>query len=1066
MPEPRATSPTRRDLLRYSLLLGAGAAAGPLLVGGEATAAPASVLEAGPVKTRSTYYTTEKIAAARANIANYGWAQTLRDTAVTASASILAQGDDWAWNQVTTQGLPRSYAVNQDLGSPVTGKDIYQYGNYPWLADIYGRPWKMVDPSVPEGSTDANGNPVPRVYPTNDFWAFYQSGLDEHGNFDRARGDQSLLVNTLYPHMGPTWGVEDGFGWIDDNGKKWTFAAYYNHWFSWYAGKSVLGAINFLRDSYVYTGDVKYAHLGLIMLDRIADVYPSMDTAPYPRAEGYFHSDGLTGKGKVIGSIWETGLARDFCSAFDAFFPAIASGDDANIVSFLNAKATQFGLPAKDSVEAIRANIENGLLRQIYPAVKEAKIRGNFGMHQSTLAMAAVVLDEPASAKEWIDFVFQPGGLVSSPVYKVTGGNVGAALINDVDRDGNGNEAAPGYNNLWLGQIKNVADILSGYDGYPAADLYEHVKFGQMFSARYAPHMLNRYLLPIGDTASTGNPVMQGTARDYTFAYERYNDTINAQMAYLFNGNKVEGLYGDIFSGNAAQTQQAIQRVIDEKGTLKLPSVNHTGYGLAALRDGTGAAMRGLWLYYGRNGGHGHLDTLNLGLHGFGVDLMPDLGYPEFADNNNRRREWTGNTVAHNTVVVDAVPQKVHVVGTPMGFAVGEKVQLVDVAAPQVYPQTSLYRRVSALIAIDDTNYYAVDVFRIIGGNQHHFSFHGAQGPVTVDGLTMVAQPTGTYAGPTVEQPPDTAPARPNASGFDWLGKVERDTNPPNQFAADWKITDTWGVHNPDPDLHLRLTMLGDTDEIALADGIPPRNKPGNPASLRYLIAKRAGTNLASQFTSVIEPYVGTRAIRSISAVSVTATNGETLAAHEVTAVKVELTNNRTDYIISSLRTDIDLLIDGQIQFRGAFGVYAHRRGAPEFAFTHGSTMLKVDDRSQEILRVMQAPAPAITGTVASFTTELSVNNQITLTLPEGIPAETVNGLAGSYVYIDNDRARNATYRIDNATQNGSTLTLNIGESTTIRSYRDNNDTSKGYIYDLAVGANARIPVTREWNRP
>ena len=42
-----------------------------------------------------------------------------------------------------------------------------------------------------------------------------------------------------------------------------------------------------------------------------------------------------------------------------------------------------------------------------------------------------------------------------------------ATLVDKVDRDGHGNEAAPGYNKLWLDQMLEVADILDGYEGYP-----------------------------------------------------------------------------------------------------------------------------------------------------------------------------------------------------------------------------------------------------------------------------------------------------------------------------------------------------------------------------------------------------------------------------------------------------------------------------------------------------------------------------------------------------------------------------------------------------------------------
>jgi hypothetical protein len=138
-------------------------------------------------KTAPTLYTPEMRDAARRNIADFAWARKLRDDAVAAAAPYLAKGDDWLWKLIPGQRVPRSYAVNQALGSPITGRNIYKYGNYPWTADPVNRPWKIVDPSSDY------------VFPTNDFAAFHASGLDAKGLFDPAKADRSLLVNKLYP---------------------------------------------------------------------------------------------------------------------------------------------------------------------------------------------------------------------------------------------------------------------------------------------------------------------------------------------------------------------------------------------------------------------------------------------------------------------------------------------------------------------------------------------------------------------------------------------------------------------------------------------------------------------------------------------------------------------------------------------------------------------------------------------------------------------------------------------------------------------------------------------------
>ena len=108
------------------------------------------------------------------------------------------------------------------------------------------------------------------------------------------------------------------------------------------------------------------------------------------------------------------------------------------------------------------------------------------------------------------DFTFQTGTLKSEVVngqtnYYVTGGDVMATLINKVDRDGFGNEVAPGYNLLWIDQLKEVADVLDGYTGYEGADLYQNPKFMKMFSAHYPLILCQKYLAQIGDSGETGN---------------------------------------------------------------------------------------------------------------------------------------------------------------------------------------------------------------------------------------------------------------------------------------------------------------------------------------------------------------------------------------------------------------------------------------------------------------------------------------------------------------------------------------------------------------------------------
>ncbi|MBW7452562.1 heparinase II/III family protein [Paenibacillus sepulcri] len=1005
-------------------------------------------------KTRSTLYNQIKLDAARNNVRQFDWAASLLNTVKMKADTYAALGYEELWSLVPTQAVPRSYNTNQLTGnfSPMSG-DLKSYGNYPWKADPLNEPWKITDP--------ASGY----KFPTNDFGAYYRSGLDEHNNFDPSLADRTLLVNTLYPEKGPDWGVDDGYGWVDPaTNKRYTFIAYYAHWFAWYGGPAnIQGGLNALRDAYIYTGDMKYARAGAILLNRIADVYPSLDIAQFSNAI-YVNSHGGTGDGKAVGSIWESGLVKSFITAYDAFFPLY---DDPEIVQFLKSKGEQFDLPFKENGTGLRRSIEDNILRQVQPGVYWDQLRGNNGFHQSAVALAAVVHDTLPETKQWLDYTFQAGGFINEIPRRVTGGNVLYSLVNDVDRDGHGNEAGPGYNRLWLSTYLEAANALDGYDKYPAADLYENVKFQKMFQAMYPLLMLDKYTPSIGDSGTTGQPGILVDKSQSIRAFEKFNDPVYAQLAYMLNGGSTVGIHSDVYTPEPDKVASSIKSVIETHGPLKLGSTNLTGYGFTGLRDGAGPDTdRAAWLYYGRSGGHGHRDTLNLGLYGFGLDLAPDLGYPEQANATDVNRfEWVQNTISHNTVLVDKQKQQPQWDGTPKLYDDSSMVKLMDVEAPEPYPQTQLYKRTTAMVRIDETNSYLVDFFRVKGGSEHHFSFHAAEGPVTAVGLNLTPQAAGTYAGPDIafgQRPPDdsVSGAGYTGAGFHWLKNVERDDNPEDSFSVDYDVTDTWKVLPQPEDLHVRLTMVGDVDDVALADGVPPQNKPGNPQSIKYLIAHRSGTNLQSTFTSVIEPYKEQRFISSISPAAVVSEEDSVIEGlKDVRAVKVELTDGRIDYIVSSLNREAVYTIDGSIRFQGTFGIYSEKDGQPLYSYVNdGAYIGKVGMQGTSFAN---AGISRLQGTVVDFTKDLSQQNRMTVQLDlQGLNPDS---LPGTMIYVQNDGARSATYMIRGIKALSEGLyVLDIGDTTLVRSYADSTDMSQGFLYDLAAGNAFTIPLARQ----
>lgn len=992
-------------------------------------------------KQRSTIYTPEKVAAARQNVAAYRWARTMKDVAVIQAKKYTRMTPEQLWNLIPPPALPRSYAVNEEIGSPVTGKDIDRYGAYPYQADPIAAPWKLVDPS--SGYT----------FPTNDFAAYYVSGLDDSGLFRPELADRTLLVNTLYPEKGADWGVDDGFGWVDEAGNRFTFIAYYVHRFIWYGERKAVipEALQALRDAYLYTGEMEYARAGMILLDRIADVYPEMDTSLFDRTI-YLHN-GEEGKGKAVGAIWETLSVQDYLTAYDAFHPVM---DDAETIQFLSGQAEKFGLAnPKQSGADLRRNIEEGIVKQVYPAVKNGQILGNTGMHQSALALAAVVYDSMPETGEWLDFVFQPGGALYGPA-RVIGGDLLPILVNTVDRDGQGDEASPSYNAIWLRQFRLVADILQGYDRYASADLYQNVKFKKMFDAFYPLVMSGQFTPSIGDSGTTGQGGVVLELDDMVKAYQVYGDPIYAQWAYILNGNKAAGIHGGIFDPDPEAIAQHIQDVIEQHGTLRPQSVHMTGYGLTALRAGSSLGQsHNVWMLYGRTTGHGHRDALHLELFSYGRNLTPDLGYPEYTDYRDMHRfHWVRNTVSHNTVVVDRSQQEGQWVGLPHHYDDTPYVKLMDISAPDVYKQTEVYRRTTAMIHIEEDQWYAVDLFRVRGGSEHHFSFHGFTGSAVTEGLTLTAQAEGTYAGTDVAygQRVDSVEGTGYmGSGFHYLRNVERDSLPPSRFMVEWG--------NENTHVRLRMTMLGQWDEVALADGIPPQNKPGNPPSLRYIIAHRESENnerLDSLFTSVLEAYREHPQVRAIESLPVRLMGGDgDDAGPGAAALRVELTSGRVDTLFYALDPDQAYLVDDRFVFQGFLAVYAEQDRQPLFTYMQDGTLLRLIDQTRPIV---ERSSRALEATVVDFTRELQFENEIILRSEEHMSNE---GLVGQYIYIENDGKRNAVYPIQAVHSLGNQqYRILIGDATLIRQFADDQDMTKGYVYDIAAGARVVIPLS------
>ena len=631
--------------------------------GGFTGAAEAEVKAVSVAKTRASYYTTERVKNLRANAEQYSWGQSIK-------SGVVGKADDWLRKYGTLEAI-RSVIPSQDIGRTfgvnpggclVCGRAVLNsYGNYPFRWDVSSEDWKITCPYCG------------MQFPSNDFAAYYKNGLNEAGEFDAklakarndaliAKGEKGNLVNLYAVNGLPadkekhvreelaaaktaggdrmytdaqidekihsiktdlTWAVDDGMGYHWDGtdtekyGNPYTFIGYYAHYAIWHGNTAIVyGMINDFAQAYLYTGEQKYADAAIVLLDRVADEYPEMHVSAYPHNKyyGFTNSDGHNTEkslGRIVGSIWDNADSKNLLYSYDAIYPAIATMSE-GARSFL---AQASGNPQAGAADRIKVHFEDGVIREVAKAFRAGDLSANPGSAQTTLAVAAVVMDHYPETQEWLNLDYAPGECdYRTPQEKRTG-NILGVLANDVDPDGQGYECSLGYNAGWTSSWIEVADVLDSYAlpkdaageehalNLPkgtSADLYLNPRFRKMLLANCSLLLTNEYIPNIGDTGATAKPGSTSIldADLLLKAYDRLTNLdaegaaagdydVLAQTLYLLNSKSTNNLHTNIFSADPQAAAKKIQNVINTKGELNLGSQNFSSFGLGILRDGT-----------------------------------------------------------------------------------------------------------------------------------------------------------------------------------------------------------------------------------------------------------------------------------------------------------------------------------------------------------------------------------------------------------------------------------------------------------------------------------------------
>ncbi|MBQ7055134.1 MAG: Ig-like domain-containing protein, partial [Oscillospiraceae bacterium] len=543
--------------------------------------------------------------------------------------------------------------------------------------------------SAPEPGSIAWNENDPR---NAEWYAFYGYGVE--GGY---------LNNDLYEEMDEKlgvrgWAVDDGFGYrqpyisketaaekgvpgydpryIDKGGYAWykdgsrtgpvlyTYAANFAFEGIWQAkgtNSAVMkSALKSLREAFLYTGDAKYGRAGAILLDKWADLYPYFEWAKWRT----FRTDSYLGT--VCDPVDATYLAVELAESYDAFLPIY---NDPYVVEYLSKSAPQYEMNGdgswkrdengnlipvnlKDSPGALRKNVEDNILLEIFNGVKHGRVIGNFGLHHSAVVTAAIVLDREPETGEMIDWAMRYGtGKVynSATVGNPEPNNTGAFAINHlltaVDRDGNGNENSTQYNKFWVQYLLDVSEKLYKYTSQPGKEQYkrynllDNPKFVKMFTAIPRLTLGGYYSPQMGDSDGTATATTNVVLDDCVAGFKYTGNRMLARVIYQENDNSVDGLHTSIYDAEPEKIKEDIKKIVDEDGGFSLESDLLSGFGFAALRAGAmnesaNAAtetntQRDFALYFGMTNGHGHRDTLNLYMSAFGLNIAPDLGYPK-----------------------------------------------------------------------------------------------------------------------------------------------------------------------------------------------------------------------------------------------------------------------------------------------------------------------------------------------------------------------------------------------------------------------------------------------------
>ena len=407
---------------------------------------------------------------------------------------------------------------------------------------------------------------------------------------------------------------------------------------------------------------------------------------------------------------------------------------------------------------------------------------------------------------------------------------------------------------------------------------------------------------------------------------KRFKEDITVAGGYAFYIGDVSGPNRERLKDLGRELRKTPEKIPNNPSRVlsTWAGILETGHEQADFRQRRAAGVR-----VGSGYGHAHHDPFDLQIWAHGVPMCGDGGARNgYAEPGTG---WLGN---HNTVVSDLANGHQWVSSfAPLAGAQYLKASLLC---------AGLYERQVALVDVDATNSYVVDVFRIKGGNAPAYAFHGPP----ADQFEVNA---------TGKHPAEVGRFLPEASK--WRGLC------PETLTATWRMrrdpeTVTWttkaGVagtlavpgaermamgadfDEKAPRKFIRLYLLGHAGDEAY--GGRALCMKATPYTMENLYVRPRDWKGETVFVAVFEPFAGEGSVKAVRLITPAASL--TNAAAPV-AVEVTLRDGRRDVICLAQRDRPAAAFEG-MTVQGEFGLASFDEKGVRQAALVGGTRLEV----------------------------------------------------------------------------------------------------------------------------